>query len=163
MRPSFEIPLSAAAAVALFERLQRDLAAAPDRYRGQVVKGHAIVHLPPGQGTLLSPQLSLDWDPETETLNCRFAPRPNVWTLFIGTYILLGIGGLAGAMYGLSELILDRWHWSLAAPPVALALIAFVYGAAVIGQGLTVDEMFAMRRFVEDLAGEDASAPAGPG
>ena len=39
--------------------------------------------------------------------------------------------------------------WGFWATPVCLALIAFVYGASVIGQGLTADEMHAQRRFVE--------------
>jgi len=35
--------------------------------------------------------------------------------------------------------------------PASLALIAFVYGAAIIGQGLASDEMFRMRAFIECL------------
>jgi len=33
--------------------------------------------------------------------------------------------------------------------PVSLALIAFIYDAAFIGQGLSNDEMFELRAFVE--------------
>jgi len=33
--------------------------------------------------------------------------------------------------------------------PVCLGLFVFVYGAAVIGQGLTADQMHEMRRLVE--------------
>jgi hypothetical protein len=42
------------------------------------------------------------------------------------------------------------------AAPVSLALIGFVYGAAFIGQGLTVDDMYAMRAFVDTLVPEQA-------
>lgn len=156
MRPTFEIPLGEAAAVAFFARLGDELRVTDCCYVGQIVKGHAVVHVRPDRRTLLSPFLNLDWDPEAQVLRGQFAPHPNVWTAFIGTYILLGLAGVAGLMYGLSELVLGRWHWSLGALPVSLALIAFVYGAAVIGQGLTVDDMFALRQFVERAARDAA-------
>ncbi len=41
------------------------------------------------------------------------------------------------------------------AAPVSLALIAFVYGAAFIGQGLSVDQMYALRAFVERVVQEE--------
>jgi hypothetical protein len=33
--------------------------------------------------------------------------------------------------------------------PICLALIAFVYGAVFIGQGLSSDQMFNLRSFIE--------------
>jgi hypothetical protein len=40
------------------------------------------------------------------------------------------------------------------AAPVSLALIAFIYGAAFIGQGLSNEEMYELRAFVENTARE---------
>ena len=41
-----------------------------------------------------------------------------------------------------------------------MALIAFVYGAAVIGQGLTADEMYTLRNFVDHMvAGDERVEP----
>ena len=39
--------------------------------------------------------------------------------------------------------------WMLLGVPASMALIAFVYGAAVIGQGLTADEMYDLRAVVD--------------
>jgi hypothetical protein len=39
--------------------------------------------------------------------------------------------------------------WMMWAAPASLALIGFIYGAAFIGQGLSNEEMYELRSFVE--------------
>ena len=54
-------------------------------------------------------------------------------------------------MYGLAQITVKETPWALWAVPICGALFAFVYGAAIIGQGLTSDEMYRMRAYIECL------------
>jgi hypothetical protein len=67
----------------------------------------------------------------------------------MGLFFALAMLGLAGLVYGLAQMAVDGPLWPLWAAPAAVALIAFIYGAAFIGQGLSTEEMFTLRAFVE--------------
>jgi hypothetical protein len=73
---------------------------------------------------------------------------------FIAIFFILGMIGLGGLMYGLAQLTLTEREtpWAMLAAPVCAGLIAFVYGAAFVAQGLVQDEMYSMRAWVEELA-----------
>jgi len=73
-------------------------------------------------------------------------------------FFVLGILGLCGLVYGLAQLMLDGPIWMMWSAPASAALIAFIYGAAFIGQGLSNDEMFELRAFVENTVREVCGA-----
>ena len=106
---------------------------------------------PEERRSLLSPHLELELREGEEgiVLHGRFSPRPNVWTGFMALFFFLGMLGLCGLIYGLAQLMLAGPIWTMWSAPVSLALIAFIYGAAFIGQGLSTDEMFEIRAFIE--------------
>ena len=160
MRPVFRLELAADRADVL-ERLRHRLGQPDCGFEGQVVTGHAMIHLPPARRSLLSPVLNLRLAEEDgrTVLHGRFSPQPNVWTGFMAIYGVLGLIGLGGLMYGFAQMTVDQAPWSMLAAPVALALIGFVYGAAFIGQGLTVDDMYAMRAFVDALVADQVETP----
>jgi hypothetical protein len=112
---------------------------------------HACVRLPEARRSLLSPHLEIELlaTEAGPVIEGRFSPRPNVWTGFMAVFFTIGMLGLTGFVYGLSQYMLDGPVWAMWAAPASLALIAFIYGAAFIGQGLSTDEMFALRAFVE--------------
>lgn len=58
-------------------------------------------------------------------------------------------------MLGWAQTTVDEYPWGFWLGPAALALIAFVYGAAVIGQGLTQNEMYVLRNFVDRMVAGD--------
>lgn len=153
MRPTFEIILAGPDS-AILERLRRRIAEEDDRFVGQFVVGHAMIKLPRQRRSLLSPVLNLETVERDgqHLLRGRFSPQPNVWTGFMLIYGLLAMFGLAGLMYGLAKLTVDESPWAMLAAPISIALIAFTYGASVIGQGLTVDDMYEMRTFVNEVA-----------
>ncbi|MCP4502012.1 MAG: hypothetical protein GY822_18800 [Deltaproteobacteria bacterium] len=68
-------------------------------------------------------------------LHCRFSPPANVWTGFMALYALLSFAAIGGAMYGISQWMVQSTPWALLIFPIALVLIGFVYGATFIGQG----------------------------
>ena len=152
MRPRFEIPLERADGTC-FQRLEQLLAAEDAPYSGQVLREHAYIQLPREERSLLSPYLNLRIIEEENGayLQGRFTPHPHVWTGFMAIYGILGLIALAGLMYGLAQMTVKEAPWGLWAVPFCLSLIAFVYGAAIIGQGLTNDEMYRMRAYIECL------------
>jgi hypothetical protein len=156
MRPHFEIPVSDDGPAVLAHL--NDLLAEPDApFMGQVLTQHAYLRLPYDQRTMLSPNLDLELltDADGETvLHGRFSPHPSVWTGFIAIFATLGMIGLGGLFYGLAQLTVQETPWAMLAAPISLALIAFVYGGAFIGQGLSTDQMYALRAFVEGVGRE---------
>ena len=149
MRPGFTIALDRDGDVVL-DHLAARLAEPGVGIRGQVVRGHAYIVMPRERRTFLSPTLNLETATDDDRLLIgRFHPHPNVWTGFLALFGTIGLLGLAGVMYGLAQITVGQTPWALWAGPVAAALIAFVYGAAFIGQGLSAEEMHEMRSFVE--------------
>ena len=155
MRPTFALAIQDDGRKVL-DNLDRLLARDEDRITGQVLKGHACLRVARDQRSLLSPFLTLDvveppGDPGGGAiLKGRFSPHPNVWTGFMGVYVFLVCTAIAGAMYGWAQLTVDEYPWGFWFIPGAAALYAFVYGAAVIGQGLTADEMYELRALVDE-------------
>ena len=152
MRPRFEIPLKTVDGKC-FKRLEELLRSEEAPYVGQVLRKHAFIQLPHDQRSMLSPYLNLEIVEREEQcfLGGRFTPHPHVWTGFMAVYGILIMIALAGLMYGLAQITVKETPWALWAVPICGALFAFVYGAAIIGQGLTSDEMYRMRAYIECL------------
>lgn len=150
MRPEFRIPVTGDGSTVL-EQLHRQLEAPSAALTGQVVRDHAFLQMPQERSSLLSPFLNLELRGAAggTVLVGRFSPAPNVWTGFMALYIFLALCGLAGLILGWAQTWVDEFPWGFIVFPVSLGLIAFVYGAAVIGQGLTADEMYELRAFVD--------------
>jgi len=150
MKPKFRIPLDEDGEQVMY-RLQELLNRDACPVVGKVLSKHASIQLPPEQRSMLSPYLNLDLVPADDKFQLvgKFSPHPHVWTGFMAIYGILAMVGLAGLMYGFAQTTVDEAPWAMLAAPVALAAIAFVYGAAVIGQGLTADEMHTLRMVVD--------------
>ena len=150
MKPKFTISLGSQEE-AVFHRLDQILRSKRYPVDGMVLKNHAFVQLPREKRSFLSPYLNLSLRKEkNETLLVgRFSPHPHVWTGFMAIYGFLAFLGLAGLVYGWAQTLMGESARMMWAAPISLAVIAFVYGAAVIGQGLTSDEMYTLRKVVD--------------
>ncbi len=151
LRPRFRltVPLTADAVV---ERFRRALSSPGCPLVGAATMRHVQLALPASERTTWSPTLDLmlsDTD-EGALLHGRIGPHPHIWTMFLGIHALVAFAGLGGLMYGLAQWTIGGTPWALWAVPVALALHAFVAGAAFIGQGLGADQAHRVRAFVED-------------
>lgn len=155
MRPQFDLPVGDAGP-AVLERMRDRLRSSPDALVGQVGGKFAYLRLPDERRTLLSPHLHLELRDTDDgvVLHGRFSPRPNVWTGFLALFFVIGLVGLGGLVYGLAQLTVEGPTWTMWFAPASLALIAFVYGAAFIGQGLSGEEMYELRAFVEAVVRE---------
>ncbi len=164
MKPKFVIPLEDNGEQVM-QRLDMLLKSDLCPAMGQVLKEHAYVALPRDRRSFLSPYLNLSVRENRageKILVGRFSPHPHVWTGFMATYGAIGFAGLGGLVYGWAQTLIGQPGTLMWAFPVSLALIAFVWGAAVIGQGLSADEMYLLRRVVDRAAGtfDDSSNPA---
>lgn len=139
--------------------LERDA----ESLRGQVFRKHAVVQMQDGQRTFWSPYLNLEIEdePDGSAIRGRFSPHPNVWTLFMGVYILLTIVALGGLSYGIVQLTLGESPWAFLVVPAAVAMFGFVYGATLIGQGLGAEQMYTMRSLVDRASVDALSVPVG--
>lgn len=151
MRPNFVTPL-VGDGTAVFARLRTMLESDGCPFVGQVLETHAYVRIGRERRSLLSPNLDLELESAegNARLRGRFTPHPSVWMGFMGVFGVLGMLGFAGLMHGLAQMTAHESPWGLLAVPIAGALIAFVYGASFIGQGLSADEMYELRTFVDE-------------
>jgi hypothetical protein len=116
-----------------------------------------------GKRTFWSPYLNLEVEdePDGSAIRGRFSPHPNVWTMFMGIYILLAIAALGGFSYGIVQLTLGQSPWAFWVDPASAALFGFVYGATLIGQGLGAEQMYVMRTLVDRACVDALEAPLG--
>ena len=150
MKPKFTIPLGESEEV-VFDCLDKILRSERYPVNGQVLKKHAFVQLPRDQRSFLSPYLNLSIreDKSGQVLVGRFSPHPHVWTGFMAIYAILALVGIGGFVYGWAQTLIGESARMMWVAPACLAVIAFVYGAAVIGQGLTSNEMYTLRNVVD--------------
>lgn len=141
--------------------------------QGRVAMEYVSVEYPEEQRKFWTPHMELDMAPATNgtgdgdgdgdggeastTVYVRIGPSPTVWTGYLALQAVIGFSGLGALMYA----------WSMnnagGSPWVALTIFgalviagALVFGAAFVGQGLSTNEMYEMRAFLDRvLPGED--------
>jgi len=122
---------------------------------GVVVPPNIDLHIRADSRHFFSPMLSLkvvdDDEGDQVLLLGRFAPRSDIWMLYMAVYGVLGLVGTAGLMYGTAQWLLGQPPWALIILPLALLGIGLVYGAAFIGQGLGAQQMYALRSFLDHV------------
>jgi hypothetical protein len=149
MQPTFTVnaPLGA-------DELITGIRAAIDspELRGHAVSaGHCVEFtIDAGQRRFWSPHLSVQvYESESGQgceLYCRFAPRPEVWTMFMFFYFLAAFVMCAAAVYGYVQRMLEQSPWAWVLIPMGFATIALLHVASLIGQGLSVDQMTLLRQ-----------------
>lgn len=78
-----------------------------------------------------------------------FSPRPEIWTGFvfaIGTALVIS---LLAVIFGTAQFMLGEAPWALVIPPVALLIMAAIYASALVGQGLSGNDIYSIRAYVD--------------
>ena len=151
VRPRFEIEVDLEAD-ALMERVRERLPQCP-HCTGVSVGRHAELFVPEDERRIWSPWLSVTADPlgGRSLLKGRFAPHPNVWTLYLFIAFGLGFALLVGTTWGYAQWATERTPWALASVPVIVILGLLLYGASQIGQRLGADQMDHLRDALDEL------------
>ena len=169
MRPVFLRAMVGAPSVflgALQQALERS-SGQPGECRGKVFANGAILRLCDAECRVWSPALHLavealgsgdggsvgngGGNSDGWQLRGTFSPSSPVWTAFIAIYLGLACVGIGTACWGGAQLIMNETPWAFVGVPITLALAAFTYGAAFIGQGLGAEDMYALRSFVDHV------------
>lgn len=138
-----------------FDALERRIKRPGSPVTGWVQSCQAELHLE-ASTDFFTPTLHLHVEerPAGKVLCGRFAPLPQVWMIFTGIYFVIAFGAIAALVYGATQWMLGEAPWAFLAAPACGALAAFVYGAALIGQGLTAEQMYQLRSFLDGILAE---------
>ncbi len=154
VRPRFREVLPCSAGE-LESRLKAALKSDNCPVKGRVIRGHATLFLPPEEQHYWSPQLSLSYEEQDDGTLLRglYGPRPQVWTMFVLFYSIIGFAVLVLSVFGLS-------YWSLGKPvtilwwvPVLAVVFLTLYLVAYYGQRLGRDQMKVLHDFLQGIIG----------
>ena len=162
LRPRFEFVTPLAPEVAL-RRLRETLSAPEAACRGDVFRGHAVLHVPAEAQRIWSPFLSLDfeWHPDGTQIRGLYGPKPSVWSLFIAAYAVCTFLAVFALAYGAAQWSLDRTPWAFAVLPAAAVGGLVVYGFARYGQHRGRAQMDHLRDVLDAaLARPEPGSPA---
>lgn len=126
---------------------------------GEFTHRHGFLRIPDAERRFWTPYLELTLE-ESEgdrlqvancgtRLWCTFSPRPEIWTGFvfaIGTLLVLSI---FASIYGVAQLMLSRPPAAFWIPIGAIVFALGLYASALIGQGLSLAQMYRLRAFVD--------------
>ena len=162
MRPSFRVE-AACNAERLKSTIGRQLVLDAEDVEGQLSERHGVSWIPEAKRRFWTPCLELtiegvkgaEGDSADEgaghsKLWGTFSPRAEIWTAFvfaIGTLIILSI---FATVYGIAQLALGRTAYALLVPLGSVLLAALLYLSALVGQGLSISEMYRLRAFIDD-------------
>ena len=146
MRPGYLHEVTIAHDVVL-ERFRQRFVDPGSPCRGSVAGDVVQISICERQRHFWSPKLDLWVAPIASgaRLEGRFAPRSEVWTLFVAMYASLAFTAMGFTMFGFSQMIVDASPW----------------GFAVVGQSLGEDQMHILSSFVEAII-TDAPMPVTP-
>ena len=151
MRPTFDVALPLPAEDAI-DQMHKQLR---EEFRGctQAAGRCVDLYVPEAERHFWSPHLSVQVE-EAETgsrLHGRFGPHPEVWTLFVFLYAIVGVLVLVGAGLGYSQWLLGRALWGFLLIPAAGLLAVALYVASRLGQKLGRAQMSDLRTRLEWL------------
>jgi hypothetical protein len=151
VRPRFEIEIDLDPD-ALMERVRQRLPRCP-YCTGVSVGRHAELFVPDIDRRLWSPWLSVTVFEKGggSMLRGRFAPHPNVWTLYLFLSFGLGFALLVGTTWGYAQWATERPPWALMSIPVVIIFGLLLYFASQIGQRLGGSQMDHLRDAIDEL------------
>ncbi|MEP2024651.1 MAG: hypothetical protein ABJH98_17430 [Reichenbachiella sp.] len=122
-----------------------------DGIHGTVIEGHATLSLPPRDQHYWSPQLSLSFE-SSETgsvLRGLYGPRPEVWTMFVLFYSIIGFAVLVILVIGYSNWTLGQSAQILWLVPALVGIFLTLYLVSYFGQKMGRKQIVTLHNFVE--------------
>lgn len=161
IRPTFDLKLAAPPDLAMGTIRKR---MGPEFQECTMAAGRCVdLFVAPEERVFWSPHLSVQLEGEGDgsRLHGRYAPHPEVWTLFVFLYAAFGFLALVGLGWGLAQNILGQSMWGLLLTPASLLAIGALVLGARYGQRRTRSQMVALRDRLDALV-QDLETPDSP-
>lgn len=150
VRPRFKVALSKSPDL-VKNCLQSELSQAEKNVYGTVIDGHATIHLPKSDQHYWSPQLTLSFEPIAQgtLLRGMYSPRPEVWTMFVLFYAIIGFAALIISVVGYSRWSIGQSAAIVWVVPVLLGVFLTLYLVSFFGQKMGRKQIVDLHTFVE--------------
>lgn len=115
------------------------------------IPDHLILKIKKSDQHYWSPQLNIKFDAQGDQtlVKGRYEPHHNVWTLFVLSYLALGVIALFIGIIGFSRMSLDMAAPILWGLPIVGLLAFALYFVSQLGQKLGAEETFDLHHFAE--------------
>lgn len=145
LRPRFEIKAPFAVEETI-ERLTRQSNSADCPFEGTIAGNHMHLNIRKEDQKMWSPHLNLEIvsDATGSIIKGHFGPRPDIWTLVMALYAILGFLALMALMFATAQWMLSMNIWALWIAGGCILLGLAVYFLALAGQGLSQEQMRAL-------------------
>lgn len=160
IRPRFKVELDKSVNQ-IVEPLKNALAAENADCVGKAYKEIIVLKLPVAERHFWSPQLRITMEEveEKKTLmRGLYGPNPEVWTLFVFGYSIIGFAAFVIAIVGFSRLALQESATILWLLPVLILLCSSLYLVAYLGQKASRDQMMQLQHFLEVALDDNISS-----
>ncbi len=127
----------------------------------QKVQNHLVLSFPKADRHFWTPHMdiNLEEDPDHPhrhvLTRCLIAPSPTVWTMFTFVYGFFGFLGFVGLTLAMSQWTLKKPIWGLWLLLASVIGVVAMYLVSYEGKRLARDEMYALKKFVDDALGCD--------
>lgn len=150
IRPRFKVNLSQSPDL-IKSQLEVGLNQGDSGIYGTLIDGHATLSLPKEDQHYWSPQLGLSFESSDtgSTLRGLYGPRPEVWTMFVLFYSIIGFAALVISIIGYSNWSLGQSAQILWAVPVLMVIFLTLYLVSYFGQKMGRKQMIQLHTFVE--------------
>ena len=161
IRPTFSIPLTPPPKDAM--NIMRQRLEGSDWVECTKSKGScADFFIEESRQRVWSPHLTVQVDdlPEGTQLRGRFAPKPEVWTLFVFLYFAVSFLAIMGLMLGFVQWQSQMEPWGFWGVILGVPGLALLYTISALGQRLSSDQMEELRHRVDTLVEGLEAGPA---
>ena len=121
---------------------------------GVSVGRHAELFVPESERRVWSPWLSVTAEEARNTgslVRGRFAPHPQVWTLYMFLSFALGFALFVGVTWGYAQWAMDQTPWALLSLPLGIVLGGALYLVSLTGQRLGHEQIEHLENALHEL------------
>lgn len=139
------------------ERIEQKLESEVHPIYAVVSNQHIFLKFKQSETHYWSPQLDLSCETREDgatVIRGLYGPNPHVWTVFMFSYLAIGVLALFLGMFGLSRLSLGMSAWVLWVLPGLGILALLLYLFSQFGQKIGAEQTFQLHHFLEEVLEE---------
>ena len=83
-----------------------------------------------------------------------FSPRPEIWVGFVFAIGVCAVISFLSMLFAVAQMMLGNAPWALLVPVIAILVAIGIYTSAIVGQGLSIGEMYLIRSYLDECLKE---------